>query len=329
MGKRDYDISTAVTGDSGKAFLETLSEEQRAPVLAIPNLQRQDMKEIVDVRRAIAQELRKFLSGGQASKEKVIALGRRYGELDGAVSYLYATAYASANKTLTSEQHATLMKLRNLDGYTSAPAYIYSDPAPSAVALPDTDHFFFPPQGNAGPPSGGPTGPQSVSVKESKGFALWSPAIGKDGILPVVFTGDGEGASPPLEWSGAPAGTRCYALIMHHIDPEGKIKWYWTLYNIPASVRSLAKGSTGVGTAGNNSVDHKTAYAPPHSKGPGTKLYVLTVYALGAAPAVRQEPSSVTRDTLLEAMKGHVLATAELRTTYTRMTGDPAPPSTH
>ena len=318
MGKRDYDISTSVTGDSGQAFLATLSQEQRRPIIAIPDLQRKDMNEVVTVRQAISQELRKFLTGGQASKEKVVSLGRRYGELDGAMSYLYAAAFASAGKTLTSEQRAELVRLRNLDGYTSAPAYLYSDPVRTAVPIPSTDHFFFAPAKNAGSPSGGSARPAPSAPKQQAGFVLRSPAIGADGVLPVEFTGDGESASPPLEWSGAPAATKSYALIMHHVDPEGRTKWYWTLYDIPATVRKLAKGSAGVGVAGNNSVDGKTAYAPPHSKGPGTKTYVLTLYALSEPISLSAPAADVTRQTLLDAMRGKVLASAALSTNYTR-----------
>jgi phosphatidylethanolamine-binding protein (PEBP) family uncharacterized protein len=318
MGKRDYDISTSVTGDSGQGFLATLSQEQRRPIVAIPDLQRKDMNEVVTVRQAIAQELRKFLTGGQASKEKVVALGRRYGELDGAMSYLYAAAFATAGKTLTGEQRAELVRLRNLDGYTSAPAYIYSDPVQAAVPIPTTDHFFFAPAKSAGPPSGGSARPAPSAPKQQAGFVLRSPAIGADGVLPVEFTGDGDSASPPLEWSGAPTATKCYALTMHHVDPEGNTKWYWTLYNIPATVRSLAKGSTGVGIAGSNSVDHKTAYAPPHSKGPGAKTYILTLYALSEPLRISAAPADVTRQVLLDAMRGKVLASAGLSTNYTR-----------
>jgi Spy/CpxP family protein refolding chaperone len=144
MNKRDFDISTSVTGDSGKEFLNTLTDEQRPAITAIPDLQRSALKEIIEVRRAISMELRLFLKGQQADLKKVIALGRRYGELDGELSYAYATGFAKVNRTLTSQQRATLIKLRNLPGYTSAPAYIYSDPVREEVKLPNTDHFFFP-----------------------------------------------------------------------------------------------------------------------------------------------------------------------------------------
>ena len=65
----------------------------------------------------------------------------------------------------------------------------------------------------------------------------------------------GMGATPPVEWSTPPAGTQSYAVVMHHIDPEGKAKWYWVLYNLPASTRSLLRNASGVGTLGNNSVN--------------------------------------------------------------------------
>ena len=146
MGKRDYDISTSVTGDSGQEFLRTLTEEQRKYVTVIPDQQRKALREIVETRRAIAVELRKFLTGEQADQEKVLRLGRRYGELDGELSYYYTTAFAKANKTITEEQRKELVKLRNLEGYTSAPAYIYSDAVRDEPRLPDTDLFFFPPK---------------------------------------------------------------------------------------------------------------------------------------------------------------------------------------
>ena len=143
MGKRDYDISTSVTGDSGKEFLGVLTVGQRNNITAIPDMQRKALRETINIRRAISTELRKFLKGGQADREKVLALGRRYGELDGEMSYYYATAFAKVNRTLTNEQRRSLLKLRGLEGYTSAPAYIYSTPVREQIKLSNTDYFFF------------------------------------------------------------------------------------------------------------------------------------------------------------------------------------------
>jgi hypothetical protein len=146
MGQRDFDISTTVTGDSGQAFLGTLSPEQRGWVTSAVERQRGALAELVKVRRAISTELRRFLKGETPDRDAVVALGRRYGELDGQVSYLYASGFARVGQTLTASQRSALAKLRNLDGYASAPAYIYSDPMTGAPPVPGTDHFFFPPK---------------------------------------------------------------------------------------------------------------------------------------------------------------------------------------
>ena len=63
-------------------------------------------------------------------------------ELDGEMSWLYAAAFAKVNKSLTSEQRASLVKLRNLDGHKSAAYCIYADAKNDAPSLPDTDSFF-------------------------------------------------------------------------------------------------------------------------------------------------------------------------------------------
>lgn len=170
MGKRDYDISTSLTGDSGQEFLRLLTPEQRACITDIPARQQPAMREIVEVRRAISTELRKFMEGKKPDKAKVLKLGRRYGELDGEVSYLYATAFAKVNRTLTDEQRKTLVKLRNLDGYTSAPAYIYSDAVKDPLKPMNTNIFFSKakqtPQGAAAKPTQAPTAPSERPTKK-------------------------------------------------------------------------------------------------------------------------------------------------------------------
>ena len=134
----------------------------------------------------------------------------------------------------------------------------------------------------------------------------------------MEFTGDGNSSTLPLEWTGAPPETKSYAVIMHHIDPQGLTKWYWTLYNIPSNVCSLPKNAQGIGILGNNSVNHKTGYAPPHSKGPGPKTYIVTIYALSDPVQISVPASDVNRNVLLNAMKDLVLDSAELKFTYDR-----------
>ena len=67
----------------------------------------------------------------------------------------------------------------------------------------------------------------------SGSFQLTSPAIVDGGVLPDEYNGNGEGATLPLEWKGAPAGTKSYAIIMDHVDRDGITKTYWVLYDIP------------------------------------------------------------------------------------------------
>ena len=158
----------------------------------------------------------------------------------------------------------------------------------------------------------------STAIHKSSGsFVLRSSAVKDDGVLPKGYTGDGDSISPPLEWSGAPPETKSYAVIMHHNAPD-MLKWYWVLYNIPTDVTNLPKNVKSIGTVGNNSVNNRGGYAPPHSKGPGAKTYILMVYALSAPPQITVSPSEVSRDVLLAAMKDKILASAELDVTYTR-----------
>jgi Raf kinase inhibitor-like YbhB/YbcL family protein len=172
--------------------------------------------------------------------------------------------------------------------------------------------------GDRPPPAAGRQDDLGMSSrKPNSSFVLRSPVVAEMGNLPKEFTGDGDGISPPLEWNGAPAGTKSYALIMHHLAPDAT-KWYWVLYNIPATVTRLPKNAKGIGTFGNNSVNKVLGYAPPHSKGPGEKKYTLTVYALSASPQIGVPPAEVSRDVLLAAMKELILASAELHVVYAR-----------
>jgi len=144
MGKRDFDISTSVTGESGRILVEELLEpEQAAHITAIPDLQRKLLMETIDVRRAFSTELRRFLDGKTPDRKRLLALGRRYGELDGEMSWLYTTAFARVNRTLTDKQRAELVKLRNLPGYKSAPYYIYSRGQEDQPELGDVKGKFF------------------------------------------------------------------------------------------------------------------------------------------------------------------------------------------
>lgn len=150
-------------------------------------------------------------------------------------------------------------------------------------------------------------------------FIVTSPAFTEGSAIPIEYTGDGLGINPPLEWAGAPSGTKSFAVVMHHYPHEGEnARWYWILYNIPATITKVPQASKHIGVNGNNCVGSDLVYAPPHSKGPGVKKYTITVYALSSLPKITVAPQQVSRDVLLSAIKDITLAKAELNFTYDR-----------
>jgi phosphatidylethanolamine-binding protein (PEBP) family uncharacterized protein len=167
-----------------------------------------------------------------------------------------------------------------------------------------------------------PAEPQSgrrggAPAAATNGFVLTSPEVADGGNLPADFTGDGSGATLPLEWKGAPARTKSYALIMDHLAPGNEMKSYWVMWDIPANVTSLPKNVKGVGQTGVG-FKGEAGYEPPHSKGPGAKTYVLHVYALSSEVKPISAGRGVTREALLAAMDGKILAKADLSVVYTR-----------
>lgn len=153
--------------------------------------------------------------------------------------------------------------------------------------------------------------------KPLPGFVLRSADIPDPTHYPVEFTGDGAGITPSLQWKGAPAGTRGFALVMDHLTPDESIKTCWLLWDMPASLNTLSKAAKPPGKAGVSSRG-AVGYEPPHSQGPGDKHYVITVYALSAPLVIPGAETKVTRDMVLAAMKGKVLGSASLTVTYAR-----------
>lgn len=140
MGNHGYNISTSLTGDAGKAFLETLTAEQRQAIETLPATQKKCLDEIVRLRGLVATELRKFMAGQTADKKLVFDWIKKYGEQDGEMSYYYATAFATVYKTLTAEQKAQLKVLRAQDVLPEG-TYLYSDKVAMVDGL-DTRSLF-------------------------------------------------------------------------------------------------------------------------------------------------------------------------------------------
>ena len=159
------------------------------------------------------------------------------------------------------------------------------------------------------------------SPNPAPAFSLTSPVVKDGAALPTEFTGDGASASPPLAWSNVPKGTVSLALVMHHLDPEGTTKVYWLVTDIDPKTTLVAKNATDFGRLGLSTVHHRVEYAPPHSKGPGLKKYVITLFALSAKPNLADAAKPVDLEALLPAIKGKILGAADLTVTYTRPAG--------
>src|SRR5260370_41482119 len=73
-------------------------------------------------------------------------------------------------------------------------------------------------------------------------FRLIIAAFPEGGTVPTLHTCESADLSPAIEWTGAPAETKSFALIVDDPDAPGGVRNHWLLFNIPASVRTIAQG---------------------------------------------------------------------------------------
>jgi hypothetical protein len=151
---------------------------------------------------------------------------------------------------------------------------------------------------------------------------LTSPAFGEGLSIPSRYTCEGDDVSPPLSWSGVPAGTKSLALIVDDPDaPDPKaprMTWvHWVVYDMPAAtvglpeaVRELPTGSR----AGLNDW-RRTGYGGPCPP-IGRHRYFHKLYALDAMLGDLKQP---TKAKLVSAMQGHIISEAQLIGTYEKM----------
>jgi len=178
----------------------------------------------------------------------------------------------------------------------------------------------------AAPPAS-PSTPTNAPANASSGFTLTSSGVNGQGLLDGKYTCDGESISPPFAWSNLPAGTKSLALTIHHITPDDEERVYLVLSGIPAETKALEAAQKTIGRFGANSVNRRAEYAPPCSKGPGEKVYTVTVFALSAEPALGAAREGVTRAALLKAIEKTTLGRASVDLRYARRTdGEEAAP---
>ncbi len=161
---------------------------------------------------------------------------------------------------------------------------------------------------------------------------LQSTAFAHGAPIPTKYTGEGLNVSPPLTWTGIPLGTKSFVLICDDPDAPSRSRpapqpWvHWVMYNIPPSVESLPErvardvrpkvplaASQGINSWPSDNVGYLGPMPPP---GSGPHRYFFKLYALDTGLSLNAQDA--TKSVVLDAMKGHILAVAELIGTYER-----------
>lgn len=123
------------------------------------------------------------------------------------------------------------------------------------------------------------------STSSTEPLRLSSPAFADGSEIPIAYTCRGANVSPPLTWTGVPAGTVELALVMRDIHPDAEGFVHWVVAGMAPTVGSLAEATTPPG------VEAENDFARPGWAGPcppsGTHQYEIRLYALA-------EPSGVT-----------------------------------
>ena len=158
-------------------------------------------------------------------------------------------------------------------------------------------------------------------------LTVTSLAFADHAPIPVPYTADGAGFSPPLQWSGVPPGAASLVLIVEDADaPTPQPFVHAIVVELPGTDGALAEGAldsddhAGAGyRIGRNSYLQASWLAPDPPPGHGVHRYAFQVFALNsAAPAFSETPG---RDEVLEALRDHAIASGCLIGTYERPDG--------
>lgn len=159
----------------------------------------------------------------------------------------------------------------------------------------------------------------SIPMEETMPFELTSSVFAQGESIPVKYSCKGKNISPPLAWGDPPAGTKSLALIMDDPDAPGGTWDHWILFNIRPDLRELQENLPITGKnqdpnaifVGNNSW-RRADYGGPCPPS-GTHRYFFKLYALDTAISLLP---GATKQELLKAMDGHILAETELMGTF-------------
>ncbi|HNP80368.1 MAG TPA: YbhB/YbcL family Raf kinase inhibitor-like protein [Nitrospira sp.] len=145
-------------------------------------------------------------------------------------------------------------------------------------------------------------------------FQLTGSTFKEGELVPKTHTCEGEDRSPPLRWSNPPPGTRSFALIADDPDAPGGTWVHWVLYNIPIDIRGLAEALPAQDILPNDAQQglndfKRVGYGGPCPPPGKSHRYYFRLYALDQELSLKPR---ATKAQLLDAMKGHVLAEAQL-----------------
>src|SRR6266702_64044 len=162
--------------------------------------------------------------------------------------------------------------------------------------------------------------PPVVSRGGASDLELKSPAFRDGGAIPQNFTCDGGDTSPALTWNAPPAGTKSFALIVDDPDAPGTTWVHWVVFNLPAEARGLPEAVPrgeqikGGGSQGRNDFP-QIGYGGPCPPPGKPHRYFFKLYALDTKLNLKV---GATKADVERAMKGHILANAELIGRYGR-----------
>ena len=149
------------------------------------------------------------------------------------------------------------------------------------------------------------------------GFTLRSAAFADGQLMPAQYTGDGADVSPPLAWDNLPRGTVELALIVEDPDAPTHDFVHWVVYGMPLSLTDLTEGVTAQAPGFEQGLNDfgSQGYrgpAPPRGK---MHHYHFRLMALDAPAQLGQYAD---KKALRAAVRGHIIAEAELVGTYRR-----------
>jgi Raf kinase inhibitor-like YbhB/YbcL family protein len=150
---------------------------------------------------------------------------------------------------------------------------------------------------------------KNIMSKNNAGLKLLSFAFSHKGHIPARYTCEGENINPAMEFENIPDSAQTLALIMEDPDAAGGTFDHWLLWNISPN-EVIAEGSV-PGVSGTNSFG-KTGYGGPCLPS-GVHRYFFKLFALDCKLDL---PAGAGKQSLLDAMEGHIVGSSELMGLY-------------